>query len=275
MTSASGWARLPPRSDCRRHASRICFEAWSASRRSAFCASCGSNAPASCWKRIVRRSAAYGSSRCGAAYSPTDLKNPYSVVSGAPPVRKASEHYFFTVSAFADFLKGWVDTATLNEGVKNKLREWLDADPGPAVESWSTVRLRLLHPSNQAGPPTVAPILLPPARVYRARPHVGRHAPFPSQAARRRSQYRVPSVGRRLGGDGRPLPGRVGPLGAEGTGHTGCPDQRQLPEFRAGAPPTARRGYVESRAGSLMMNSALPSCWVYSRRPPSHLSVLS
>jgi methionyl-tRNA synthetase len=71
----------------------------------------------------------YGDSceNCASTYAPTELKNPYSVVSGTPPVRKSSEHYFFTVSAFADFLRGWVASATLNEGVKNKLREWLDA----------------------------------------------------------------------------------------------------------------------------------------------------
>jgi methionyl-tRNA synthetase len=80
----------------------------------------------------------YGDSceNCAATYAPTDLKNPYSVVSGAPPVRKASEHYFFTVSAFADFLKGWISSATLNEGVKNKLREWLDA----GLKDWDISR---------------------------------------------------------------------------------------------------------------------------------------
>jgi methionyl-tRNA synthetase len=80
----------------------------------------------------------YGDSceNCASTYAPTDLKNPYSVVSGAPPVRKASEHYFFTVSAFADFLKGWVGSATLNEGVKNKLREWLDG----GLKDWDISR---------------------------------------------------------------------------------------------------------------------------------------
>jgi phosphatidate phosphatase APP1 len=43
------------------------------------------------------------------------------------------------------------------------VREWLDADPEPADDSWSRVGLQLLHPSNEAGPPTVAPVLLPPA----------------------------------------------------------------------------------------------------------------
>jgi methionyl-tRNA synthetase len=80
----------------------------------------------------------YGDSceNCASTYAPTDLKNPYSVVSGAPPVRKASEHYFFTVSAFADFLRQWLGSATLNEGVKNKLREWLDA----GLKDWDISR---------------------------------------------------------------------------------------------------------------------------------------
>ncbi len=80
----------------------------------------------------------YGDSceNCASTYAPTDLKNPYSVVSGAPPVRKASEHYFFTVSTFADFLKGWVGSAALNEGVKNKLREWLNA----GLKDWDISR---------------------------------------------------------------------------------------------------------------------------------------
>jgi methionyl-tRNA synthetase len=80
----------------------------------------------------------YGDSceNCASTYAPTDLKNPYSVVSGAPPVRKASEHYFFTVSAFAAFLKDWIAKATLNEGVKNKLREWLDS----GLKDWDISR---------------------------------------------------------------------------------------------------------------------------------------
>jgi len=73
---------------------------------------------------------------CASTYAPTDLKNPYSMVSGAPPVRKASEHYFFTLSAFADFLKHWVATATLNSAVKNKLKEWLDA----GLKDWDISR---------------------------------------------------------------------------------------------------------------------------------------
>ena len=46
---------------------------------------------------------------CGSVYAPTDLKNPYSALSGATPVLKSSEHYFFQLSSqrCLDFLKGW------------------------------------------------------------------------------------------------------------------------------------------------------------------------
>lgn len=46
---------------------------------------------------------------CGAAYTPTELKNPYSAVSGATPIKKASEHFFFRLSdeRCADFLRRW------------------------------------------------------------------------------------------------------------------------------------------------------------------------
>jgi methionyl-tRNA synthetase len=69
----------------------------------------------------------YGDSceNCASTYAPTDLKNPYSVVSGAPPVRKASEHYFFRVSDFGAFLEGWLASAQLQDSVRNKLGEWM------------------------------------------------------------------------------------------------------------------------------------------------------
>jgi methionyl-tRNA synthetase len=62
---------------------------------------------------------------CASTYAPTELKNPYSVVSGAGPVRKASEHYFFKVSDFGGFLEGWLAKAQLHASVRNKLREWM------------------------------------------------------------------------------------------------------------------------------------------------------
>src|ERR1044071_3832347 len=64
---------------------------------------------------------------CGAAYSPTDLKNPRSVVSGAPPVMKDSVHFFFTLSKFQAFLKEWLAGDVAHSSVKAKLQEWFDA----------------------------------------------------------------------------------------------------------------------------------------------------
>ena len=63
---------------------------------------------------------------CGAAYSPTDLKNPKSVVSGATPVMRDSEHYFFELPKFADFLQGWLAEAEVHSSIKAKLKEWFD-----------------------------------------------------------------------------------------------------------------------------------------------------
>jgi methionyl-tRNA synthetase len=73
----------------------------------------------------------YGDSceACGATYAPTDLKNPYSVVSGAPPVRKASDHYFFRLSHddCRTFLEHWTQQGDhLQEEARNKIREWFD-----------------------------------------------------------------------------------------------------------------------------------------------------
>ena len=64
---------------------------------------------------------------CGAAYAPTDLKNPRSVMSGATPVMKESEHFFFEVSKFTDFLGEWLEGEVAHSSVKAKLREWFDA----------------------------------------------------------------------------------------------------------------------------------------------------
>lgn len=67
---------------------------------------------------------------CGTTYSPTDLKNPYSAVSGATPVRKASEHYFFKLSdaRCEKFLKEFTrETGKLQVEAANKLDEWFTA----------------------------------------------------------------------------------------------------------------------------------------------------
>ncbi len=61
---------------------------------------------------------------CGATYSPTELINPYSAVSGAAPVRKETEHYFFKLSECEDFLKAWTRAGHLQEEAANKMGEW-------------------------------------------------------------------------------------------------------------------------------------------------------
>jgi methionyl-tRNA synthetase len=66
---------------------------------------------------------------CSKTYSPTDLINPYSVVSGAAPVRRASEHYFFKLSHedCRTFLEQWTQSSDhLQEEARNKIREWFD-----------------------------------------------------------------------------------------------------------------------------------------------------
>ncbi|HEX2827967.1 MAG TPA: methionine--tRNA ligase [Burkholderiales bacterium] len=66
---------------------------------------------------------------CGSTYSPTDLRNPYSVVSGAAPVRKTSDHYFFKLSdpRCKAFLEEWTQADEhLQPEARNKIREWFD-----------------------------------------------------------------------------------------------------------------------------------------------------
>ena len=81
---------------------------------------------------------------CGATYAPTDLKNPRSVVSGATPELRDSEHYFFKVGDFAEHLRKWLageltaGKATMHASVAAKLREWLDAEGG--VRDWDISR---------------------------------------------------------------------------------------------------------------------------------------
>jgi methionyl-tRNA synthetase len=68
---------------------------------------------------------------CGAVYSPTELKNPYSALSGATPVIKSSSHYFFQLSSdrCIEFLKDWTTTTgRLQPEVLNKIREWFTVD---------------------------------------------------------------------------------------------------------------------------------------------------
>ncbi|RYY04311.1 MAG: methionine--tRNA ligase [Gammaproteobacteria bacterium] len=74
--------------------------------------------------------------KCGATYSPMDLINPKSTISGATPVAKDSEHFFFTLPAFSDFLKAWTRAGHLQDEVANKMAEWLDS----GLQEWDISR---------------------------------------------------------------------------------------------------------------------------------------
>ncbi|MEJ1098655.1 MULTISPECIES: methionine--tRNA ligase [unclassified Pseudoxanthomonas] len=75
---------------------------------------------------------------CGATYAPTDLKEPKSVLSGATPEIRDSEHYFFEVGGFQPFLREWLKGDVALPGVKAKLMEWLDAEGG--LRAWDISR---------------------------------------------------------------------------------------------------------------------------------------
>jgi methionyl-tRNA synthetase len=87
----------------------------------------------------------YGDSceACGAAYAPTELKNPYSAVSGAKPVNKSSEHYFFSLSdaRCADFLRQWACNGDhLQPEAANKMREWVGEAGENKLSDWDISR---------------------------------------------------------------------------------------------------------------------------------------
>ncbi|KZX59607.1 methionine--tRNA ligase [Halioglobus sp. HI00S01] len=73
---------------------------------------------------------------CGATYSPSDLIDPVSAISGATPVDRESTHFFFRLPEFEDMLKAWLDSDTLQPQVANKLREWTDA----GLQEWDISR---------------------------------------------------------------------------------------------------------------------------------------
>ena len=73
---------------------------------------------------------------CGATYNPTELIDPYSAVSGAAPVRKETEHYFFKLSECEDFLKAWTRSGTLQPEAANKMGEWF----GAGLSDWDISR---------------------------------------------------------------------------------------------------------------------------------------
>lgn len=82
----------------------------------------------------------YGDSceACGATYAPTDLKSPYSAVSGAKPERKSSEHFFFKLSdrRCREFLQKWTRSGTLQPEAANKMDEWFAA----GLQDWDISR---------------------------------------------------------------------------------------------------------------------------------------
>ena len=73
---------------------------------------------------------------CGAAYNPAELIEARSVLSGAAPVDKRTEHYFFKLPAFAEMLREWVGGGALQPQVANKLKEWLEA----GLQEWDISR---------------------------------------------------------------------------------------------------------------------------------------
>ena len=80
---------------------------------------------------------------CSSVYAPTDLRNPYSTLSGATPVLKSSEHYFFRLSdpQCVAFLKAWTQApGRLQPQVANKAREWLEGEGDKALADWDISR---------------------------------------------------------------------------------------------------------------------------------------
>ncbi|OAI48847.1 methionine--tRNA ligase [Gammaproteobacteria bacterium SCGC AG-212-F23] len=73
---------------------------------------------------------------CGATYTTTELKNPYSTLSGAKPIEKESEHYFFKLQNYTEFLKKWTHAGHLQAEVSNKLDEWFKS----GLEEWDISR---------------------------------------------------------------------------------------------------------------------------------------
>ena len=81
--------------------------------------------------------------KCGATYSPTDLKNPFSVVSGATPIKKVSDHYFFKLSdpRCEEFLREWTQVKTpLQPEARNKMKEWVGQPGESKLGDWDISR---------------------------------------------------------------------------------------------------------------------------------------
>ncbi|MGD8105513.1 methionine--tRNA ligase [Pantoea sp. FN0302] len=73
---------------------------------------------------------------CGATYSPTELIDPKSVISGATPVMRDSEHFFFDLPSFSEMLQAWTRSGALQEQVANKMQEWFES----GLQQWDISR---------------------------------------------------------------------------------------------------------------------------------------
>ncbi|MAR91289.1 MAG: methionine--tRNA ligase [Pseudomonadota bacterium] len=74
--------------------------------------------------------------KCGATYGAEELKDPYSTISGAKPVLKANTQLFFDLPKYQGMLRHWIQSGALQEGIANKLKEWLDA----GLQQWDISR---------------------------------------------------------------------------------------------------------------------------------------
>ncbi len=74
--------------------------------------------------------------KCGATYSPTELKNPRSVLSGATPVERDSEHFFFDLPQMESQLKQWLSEDRVQPAIRAKLQEWFDS----GLQAWDISR---------------------------------------------------------------------------------------------------------------------------------------
>ncbi|KMW72744.1 methionine--tRNA ligase [Photorhabdus luminescens subsp. luminescens] len=73
---------------------------------------------------------------CGSTYSPTELINPRSAVSGATPEMRETEHFFFDLPAFSNMLQAWTRSGALQEQVANKMQEWFES----GLQQWDITR---------------------------------------------------------------------------------------------------------------------------------------
>ncbi|NQX87942.1 MAG: methionine--tRNA ligase [Halioglobus sp.] len=73
---------------------------------------------------------------CGATYSPSELIDPVSALSGATPTERESTHFFFKLPAFENVLRQWIGSGTLQSQVANKLKEWMEA----GLQEWDISR---------------------------------------------------------------------------------------------------------------------------------------